>query len=116
MALATAERGVLYARREGRRAAAKAAILAHGVCPEVALDLPQALDPLIGKMEVRNNILHTFGGFLRHFVRFVAHNNVFVDSNRVVFYCVSLLELLSRKTTTINFASIRRKVFIKQIE
>lgn len=50
--LAAAERGVRHAKRAERRKAAEVAALAHGVAPEIALDLPEALDPFAGRLEV----------------------------------------------------------------
>lgn len=50
--LAEAEKGARRARRAGRHAAAAAARLAHGLSPEIALDLPEALNPLIGRQQV----------------------------------------------------------------
>lgn len=49
-----AERGVRRARRAGRKAATAAATLAHGASPEIALDLPEALNPLAGRKQVRD--------------------------------------------------------------
>lgn len=51
--LAAAEKGARRARRAGRKAAAAAATLAHGRSPEIALDLPEALNPLAGRQQVR---------------------------------------------------------------
>ena len=51
--LAAAEKGARRARRAGRKAAATAATLAHGRSPEIALDLPEALNPLAGRQQVR---------------------------------------------------------------
>lgn len=43
------------AKRAGRKAEAAAAALAHGTSPEIALDLPEALSPLIARKQVRGN-------------------------------------------------------------
>eukprot|EP00752_Nemacystus_decipiens_P001338 g1328.t1 len=54
--LATAEKGARRARRAARKAAAAAATLAHGRSPEIALDLPEALNPLAGRQQVVQDV------------------------------------------------------------
>ncbi|CAN0447491.1 unnamed protein product, partial [Ectocarpus sp. 12 AP-2014] len=55
-ALTSAEKAARRARRAGRKAAANAAALAHGLSPEIALDLPEALNPLIGRQKVVQDV------------------------------------------------------------
>eukprot|EP00903_Cladosiphon_okamuranus_P007175 g6967.t1 len=54
--LAATERGARRARRASKKAAAAAATLAHGLSPEIALDLPEALNPLAGRQQVVQDV------------------------------------------------------------